>query len=342
MRKLQSFVWMAIILTACSGNGTGKAPAKDTAIRITTGTVKNLPGESSLHYSGTIEPLQTIPLTFQTTGTVEKVMVEEGDNVRKGQVLATVKAGNDQNMYNAALAKYQQAKDAYERLREVHEKGSLPEVRWVEMETNMKQAESQLEITRNNLDNCILRAPEEGMIGRRNIEPGQSAIGITAPIELVKIDKVVVKISVPENEISRIKKDQKATFTIAALGDKTFTGKVTGVGIMADRISRTYEVKVTVDNPGHLIKPGMVCDVYLNAGNEKTAVIVPYNAVGKDADGNAFVFVVSPDRKTVRKQPVTVGNYQTAGIEVSGGLLSGQTVVVEGKDKLSDNSLITL
>lgn len=313
-----------------------------TSLKVKAQQVQTVSGFSNLRYSGTVEAAQTIPLSFQSSGTVERVLVQAGDAVRKGQLLATVDKADNQSIYNSSLAMYEQAKDAYDRLKQVHDNGSLSEVKWVEMETNLKKAESQLEVAKNSLEKCNLYAPVSGMIGKRNVEPGQSALSSFAPLELVKIETVLVKISVPENEIGKIRKGMNASFTISALDNKQFEGTITNVGVIADQFSRTYEVKITVKNPEFEIKPGMVCDVILNSTTEKQMVLVPYNAITKDSEGNSIVFVVNDDRKSVRKQAVKIGNYQTKGLEIISGLTANETVVVEGKEKLTDNSQIIL
>lgn len=313
-----------------------------TSLKVKAQQVQTASGLSNLRYSGTVEAAQTIPLSFQSSGTVERVLVQAGDAVRKGQLLATVDKADNQSIYNSSLAMYQQAKDAYDRLKQVHDNGSLSEVKWVEMETNLKKAESQLEVAKNSLEKCNLYAPVSGIIGKRNVEPGQSALSSFAPLELVKIETVLVKISVPENEIGKIKKGMNASFTVSALDNKQFEGTITNVGVVADQFSRTYEVKITVKNPELEIKPGMVCDVTLNSTTEKQMVLVPYNAITKDSDGNSIVFVVNDDQKSVRKQVVKVGDYQTSGLEILSGLSANQTVVTEGKEKLTENTPIIL
>jgi RND family efflux transporter, MFP subunit len=315
---------------------------RNNTIKVTTKTVELVKDNTELRYSGTIEPSQSVALMFKSAGTVENVFAEEGDFVKKGQQLATVNKTTSQNLYNASKASYDQAKDAYDRLKSVYDKGSLTEIKWVEMDTKLKQAESQMLITRSSLEDCTLRSPDDGMIGRRDVEPGQSSIGISSPFVLVKIDRIMVKISVPENEISKISKGMKASFSLSALGNQTFSGAVSKVGIVADRISRTYDVKILADNPGNKIKPGMVCDVILNLNRETFSLMVPYKAVSKDSDGKTFVFVVSADGTRVIKQNVTVGNYRESGIEVLSGLTPGQVVVSAGCEKLSNNSLISL
>lgn len=339
----QNLILFAILIAMASCQQKQEVAKKEsTSIRVKTQSVKTVDGLSNLRYSGTVEAAQTIPLTFQSSGTVEQVLVQEGDAVHKGQLLAIVSKADNQSIYNSSLATYQQAKDGYDRLKQVYEKGSLSEVKWVEMETNMKQAESQLQIAKNNLDKCNLYAPTSGIVGKRNIEPGQSSISSFSPIELVKIEKVSVKISVPENEIGKFKKGMTSTFTISALENTSFKGIITNIGVVADQFSRTYEVKMTVDNPYLEMKPGMVCDVMMNSSNEKQLVVVPYNAVSKDTEGNSFVYVVAPDSKSVKKQIIQVGNYQSSGLVILSGLIADQTIVVEGKEKLEDNSTINL
>jgi RND family efflux transporter MFP subunit len=343
MNKNVFLIALISILASCQhGQNKEILSEKNNAIKVTTKTVELVKDNNELQYSGTIEPSQSIALMFKGPGTVENVFAEEGDFVKKGQPLATVNKTTAQNLYDISKASYEQAKDAYDRLKTVHDKGSLTDLKWVEMETKLKQAEAQMQITNSSLDDCTLRSPYNGMIGRRDVEPGQSSMGISAPFVLVKIDKIMVKISVPENEISNISKGMKVSFSLSALSDQTFSGTVSKVGIVADRISRTYDVKILADKPGNKIKPGMVCDVILNLNSEKVSLVVPYKAVSKDSDGNVFVFIVSPDGTRVIKQNITVGNYRESGVEVLSGLTPGQVIVSAGCEKLSENSLISL
>ncbi|NVN93971.1 MAG: efflux RND transporter periplasmic adaptor subunit [Bacteroidetes bacterium] len=341
MKKLIYPAILIAILTGCSPKNQETASEKN--IAVSASEVKSERMEVNLRYSGTIEASQTIPLTFQTTGTVETVLVDAGDVVKKGQLLATIDNSNSQNMYEITLSKYQQAKDAYDRLKTVHDQGSLSEIKWVEMETNLEQAKSSLALSKSNLDKCNLRAPLDGIIGRRNIEPGMSSVGISSsPFELVEINTVNVKISVPENEIGKIKKGEKASFIVSALNNKQFEGVITNVSPVADAFSRTYEAKISLKNPNLELKPGMVCDVTLNITTEKEMVLIPYQSVSKDKNGKACVYIIDASRKRAKKQIVETGNYYGNNLEILSGLCKGQMIVSEGKDKLSDNSLINL
>jgi RND family efflux transporter MFP subunit len=240
---LGSFLALAIL--ASCGPTASQSPVADKSIAVRTAKVYKAENSSVLHYSGTLEASRSIPLSFQSAGTIEKIYVETGDAVKKGQLLATVDNTDMQNIYRAAVATYEQAKDAHDRLKSVHENGSLPEIKWVEMETSLEKAKSSMEIAKNNLEKCNMRAPVSGVVGRRNIEPGQSSVGTAiSPIELVQLETVLVRISVPENEISRIVKGQTTGFSVAALDGKQFEGTVHNISPVADLLSRTYTVKI--------------------------------------------------------------------------------------------------
>ena len=208
------------MLVACNPRQNVDSLPGTKSISVTTVMVKQEKVVTALRYSGTVEAYQSIPLNFQTTGTVQEVLVDAGDIVHKGQLLATLDQADAKSMYDITLSQYQQARDAYDRLKSVHDKGSLPEIKWVEMESKLEQAQSSLNLAKNNLEKCKLFAPVNGMVGRRNIEPGLSSITLTsAPLELVDIKQVYVKISVPENEVARIVKGMKAGFTVSAMID---------------------------------------------------------------------------------------------------------------------------
>ncbi len=336
------FFLMASLLAGCAQpEQPGKGVARK--IKVDTARVVLTTGGQELSYSGTVEASQTIPLNFRTSGTVEQVLVESGDMVRKGQVLATLDDSDLKNLHVTALAGFSQATDAYDRLKSVYEQGSLPEIKWVEMKTNLEKARATLGLATENLEKTKLVAPIDAMVGRRNIEPGQSSISLVQPpIELVRLEKVLVKIAVPENEINRISKGGKATVAVLALDGMVYSGAISNISPVAEMMSRTYTVKITIDNPRFEIKPGMVCDVTVATAKKQPALVVPYQAVMQDNDGRHYVFVVNPDNASVKKQQVSIRKYLGNGIVVTDGLSEGQTVVTGGNNQLSDNSLIEM
>lgn len=350
MKKASNYFMMVLlagVTWACSTKNQQTSQAKPQVktnrlpIKVTVAQATLSPGEDNLSYSGTIEPSTSIPLSFLMPGMVKEIYVKEGQAVAQGQMLAKLSQQSQQSGYALALAKQKQAEDAYNRLKPVYENGSLPEIKWVEVKTGYAQAKAATALAKTNLDNGDLRAPVSGVIGRKMLEPGMTAVPGTPVLQLVQLNQLSVKVPVPENEISQIRKGQTATVKIAALQNQSFEGTVTDIGVMANAISRTYDVKMTINNAKNEIKPGMMCNVSLSQ-KQAEKLLVPYQAVSNDVEGKAFVYVV--DRKTMeaQKQTVKIGLFRQNKIEVLAGLKSGQQVVVGGKHKLSDQAKISI
>lgn len=347
MKKIVFGCVILILMVGCKQlNGVKDKNGAEVLIGVKVERVKLANQIVKLSYSGTVQAFQTIPLSFEGMGTVQKVLVQEGDRVERGQLLATLDATDIESSHQAAQAMYTQAKDTYQRMKQVYEKGSLPQIKWVEIKSNLEQAKVQLNLSKSRVDKCNLFAPQSGTIGVRNIEPGQSSATGTAPFILIKIEKVLINFSVPENEIAKIEKGKRAVVRVSALGNKSFEGVISHVGVMANAYARTYMAKITVQNSHEVIKPGMVCDVTIDniAVNEtdQKLLIVPYRAVTTDHNGDAFVYTVQAHKKRVTKQIVKIGTYNKDGLVVLSGLSVDQMIVVEGKEKLANNTKINI
>lgn len=339
--KFFALLFTSLLFSCASNNPTIESDTLiANPIRVNTEKVMSIETNQQLTYSGTIEALQTIPLTFQSPGIVDRVYVEEGEQVKKGQLLAEVERGSLTSAYQGALSQYERAIDAQNRLQKVYENGSLPEIKWVEINNQVTQAKSMLEISERNLENCELRAPSSGIIGERNIEPGMAAIQLEAPLKLVKLESILVKISVPENEISQLKQGQTASIMVSALNDHRYIGTIKRVGVAAHRISRTYEVKIEVVNDELLLKPGMVCEVSIQLPTQQKVIQIPLSAIDRDTDNQNFVFIINRTENHVTRRIVKVGDFTQDRVIIVSGLKPGELIVTDGNQKLTDHSQV--
>ncbi|MDR1201954.1 MAG: efflux RND transporter periplasmic adaptor subunit [Tannerellaceae bacterium] len=295
------------------------------------------------NYVGTVEESVAVSLSFSNTGTVEQVLVSEGQRVAKGQLLATLNATTAQNAYDASQAKLVQAQDAYDRLVKVHESGSLPDIKFVEIETGLQQAKSMAAVSKKSLDDCKMYAPRNGVIATRSIEVGESAMPGMSAFKLVSVDKVNVKIPVPENEIGGVQTGQAASITVPALNNAVFTGKIEMKGVAANALSHTYEAKIGIDNNTQMkdiLLPGMVCKVSLATESSITAFVVPNHAIQISPDGKCFVWLAEDN--TARRCFVKTGSLANDGIVVTEGLQAGSKIIVEGFQKISEGMKISI
>jgi RND family efflux transporter MFP subunit len=337
MLNVLSIIGATLFASGCSNNAGNQ---NDTAINVEVEQVKASNASQTFAYSGTIEESETIPLSFSSLGTVSHVFVSEGAVVEKGQLLATLDNTTYRNAYAMAHATEQQAEDAYNRLTPMHKNGNLSDVKYVEVETGLQQAKSAAAIAKKSLDDCSLYATMDGFVGKRSIDPGMTAIPNLTSITLVKIAKVYARVSVPENEISLVKKANKAMIKIGALGPQEYSGTVEEIGVVADLLAHSYRIKIGITNKNYDIKPGMICNVTIETTGAHHGLFVPSRAVLVDEQGRNFVYVVDQN-KAVRKY-ITTGNLLKNGVEITEGLNDGEEIVVAGQQKLVDNSPVRI
>lgn len=146
---------LLLILCACQNNNETKdsatSPVKVKTIQVTSSVTY---GEKQ--FSGTVEESNETALSFSVMGTVQSVCIKPGDHVKAGQLIASLDQTTISNNYQAAKATLNQAEDAYRRMKELYEKGSLPEIQWIETESKLQQAKSMEEIALKNLKDCSL------------------------------------------------------------------------------------------------------------------------------------------------------------------------------------------
>ncbi len=295
------------------------------------------------NYVGVAEAFQSIPLTFLSAGTIEKVLVSEGETVKRGQLLAALNTASYQNILTAALAKEKQAQDAYERLSAVYKNGSLPEVKMIEIETGLEQAKAASEVAQKNVADCNLFAPVSGMIGTRSAEPGMNAVPGSPVITLVNIDKINIKVAIPENEIASVYTGQPALVYVPALNNAQYKGKVVQKGVVANPISHSYEIKITIDNKGDRLRPGMLCNVFIGSNDTGKVLCLPQQAVMLDAAGNRYVYVADSVNSQALRRNITTGALTGQGsIVVTGGLEKGDQVITGGYQKINNRSSIKI
>lgn len=336
---LITIIYVVFLLHGCNANKADNTLIK-TPVNVEVENVKNINGDETFSYSGTIEESESIPLSFSGIGTVARVYVSEGDFVRKGELIAELNDHTYKNTYEMTSATLKQAEDAYKRLEPMFKNGNLPEIKFVEVETGLQQAKAAAAISKRNLDDCKLYSPVDGVVGKCSIDPGMSAMPNLASINIVKIEKVFALVPVSENEISSIKKGAKATINIAALNNSKYTGTVEEIGVMADPIAHTYKIKIGIVNKNRQIKPGMICSVILEKPAAYKGLFISNSAVLVDEQGKNFVYTVNQN-KAVKKY-VSTRKLLKNGIEIIAGLNEGEQVVVAGLQKLVDNSLIRI
>ena len=328
----------ALIWISCSGKKDENQAIRAVPVKVV--KVSESSYINSRNYVGTVEAASSSSLSFEVMGNVSKVFVTEGENVQKGKLLATLDKATLQNSYNASLASLKEAQDAYNRMKSLYDNGSLPEMKWVEVQSKLQQAVSMEQISRKSLKDAGLYAPFSGVISSKSIEPGMNVMPGIEVMQLADISTVNIKIAVPEKEISRVNKGQQAEVMVGALGDKLFTGVVSEKGIAANPLAHTYEVKIKLNNTSHELMPGMVCKVGVHSHETEAGIVLPNHTVQLQPDGKKFVWVVKGNAASQRM--VSTGELTTQGVVITAGLQPGDEVIVSGNQKVSEGTKIAI
>lgn len=324
-----------LLCTSCREKRTIAPLPAGTTVRVM--TVSDSRSHYEQNYSGTVEEESSASLSFQAAGSIRQVHVSDGMSVKKDQKLAELDPASLKNAHDAALSTLQQAKDAYKRYEQLHKKGSLTEIQWTEVQTKLQQASAMEGIARKNLENAVLKAPFNGIIADKTIETGVTVLPGAPVMKIVTIDRVNVKIPVPENEIADTRIGQEASIVVPALKNKRFSGRISEKSVTANPISRTYNVKISIENPEHELMPGMVCKVDIkDESNHLAGIVIPNSCVQIDYAGQAFVWLVRNGMAT--KRIITVGGLTENGTLVTNGLDGGEKLIVEGSQKVSEGS----
>jgi membrane fusion protein (multidrug efflux system) len=340
--------------------------------------------------SGAVEANVTAQGAFQIAGRVARVLVEEGQPVAKGQVLAELDATDYRNGYDAAKGQadaaravnskaqeglraqeleqaridYERWLDEYNRMKYLYEHKSLAANDFEKIEAAYKAAQQRYDMARQGtraqdkeaatgqfhaaaaqmheaqkrLADCQLRAPIAGFVGMRRIDVGDTVGAGTPVIGVLDLNPVKVRVAIPESEIGKVQQGARATVTIPSLDGKQFEGKVEVVGVTADPASRTYTVKITVQNPQHLLRAGMVAEARIYGSGTVNALTLPGNAVVRDARSVTEVYVYEPTRQRVYARRVDVGGLVNNEVEIRGGLTGNEQVVVAGQQNVREGS----
>jgi RND family efflux transporter MFP subunit len=292
--------------------------------------------------SGVVQARTTVDVAFQVPGKVVALGPDEGDVVREGQLLAELDPTDYRLAVEQTAALAEHAAAERDRHRPLLAAGSVAPNDLERMESGARQTAAAAALARKRLADTRLRSPISGIVARRAIERGSTVAAGQSAFTLVDLDVVEVRIGVPEAEVDIVRVGLPATVRLPALGPATFVGVVTSVGVAADATTRTYAAEISVPNPAHRLKAGMVAEAMVQGTRQLTAITVPVSAIIQDADGVNLVYLLNARTNRVHRRRVTVGATRGDAVEVAAGLAAGDMVVVAGQQRVRDGARVVV
>lgn len=313
---------------------TSNSAVTDMTEVVSTYTVHRTPLRKEFQSNAAVQASKELKYVSDVSGRVIEIYVDKGSRVQKGTPLLRIDSELIEADYQAALAAYNAMVKDEQRFTRSNEAGGVSDQQLDQIRTQVEAAHSRLVMAKWKKDNAVVKAPMRGTIDMRYVEVG-SLIAPNAPLfDIVDNSGLKLICMVPESKLEQITKGQKVTATD---NGKTFTGKVTNIGIKTDR-GLNYPVDVVLDNDPDL-RIGMYLNAHFVSDNEQLSILVPRKAiVGSAMAANVYLAV---DGKAVRRE-VKLGDMYGDNIEVTSGLEDGETIIVSGLMNIADGSEIRI
>ena len=323
----------ALLLAACGGDagpggpGAGGGPP---AV-VTTQAVAPQPWVDRTQAIGTARASESIAITSKLAERVERVRFESGQRVEAGQVLVDLDVGGDVADLDAARTAAREAQRQFERQRELAERQLIPTSQLDAQRAARDAAQAAVQQASARVADRVIVAPFAGVLGLREVSPGQLLQPGTPITTLDAVDTMEVDFAIPEVQLRRIAAGQAVEARSDAWPGETFRGRVLSVDSRVDVATRSVTVRAAVDNPEGRLLPGMLLTLTV-LQPERQALAVPEIAVQQNGT-QSFVFRVDAEGKA-QMAPVRLGAREAGRVEVLEGLAEGDRIVVDGAVKL--------
>ena len=300
-----------------------------------------------LSLQGDVKTKQNVLIYPEMQGTLEKVYVEKGDKVRKGQVLATI---NDGGMFSQlAQLKTQAAlaKTTFERQQRLWDQKIGSEIQYLEAKTNYQASKNAVDQMQSQLSKYTIKAPFSGIID--NVIKDQGTVVAPGPgsevFRIVNLSEMYLDVEVPEAYLGSVVKGKEAKVYFPILGD-SITTHIRQTGNYINPSNRSYTVEIPIPNKDGNIKPNLTARVFINDYTNENAILIPASIISENASGEQYAFIaedLNDDNEAVaRRKIITTGKTQNGMVEVISGMAHGDHIIQEGARSVKDGQKVKI
>ena len=345
--KATTTIIATISLTASallSGCGTGEAAvsSEESILAATPVTVEVAqPFRADIY--ATYEATATItsdadaPVVARATGEVVEILVEEGDRVTKGQVLARLDGERLELEMLAAKANLKQASTEYERNIDLHERGLIAASTFDALQYDLEELEATYELKKLAYDYSNIRAPISGVVSSRDIKLGQHLSNNDSAFRITDTMELIAHLQIPQSELSKFAAGNAASIEVASMPDEGFTATIARISPTIDTRNGTFRATALISNAEGNLAPGMFGHFTISYEQHTDALVIPAEALIDEDDENT-VYIVD-DGEVIRRN-VKIGIAADGNIEILDGLNENDVIVVVGHSGLRNGSKV--
>lgn len=340
-------IFSLLIYSGCAPEKTDEAatqgamePAADQKeILVRTEALEMIPISRTLDYTSTLQPFEEVNVAPAAPGRIEKIFVEPGDRVKKGDRLFLM----DQTQLRQTEIQLKSLAVDLERVSTLLETGSITQQAYDQLKTTYDVTESSVKFMK---ENTLLYAPFNGIITGKYYEDGEmfsgapnTAAGKAAVVNIMQVDKLKAIMDVSEHYYPMVKNGMKATLTTDVYGDREFEGTVMLIYPTINPATRAFKVEIKVPNGSDNLKPGMFARVAMILG-EDVSIVVSANSVLQQ-EGTNIRYIFLEENGVAKRYNVNIGKRFDDRIEIISDMIKpGDRLVVEGQTKLANGSKV--
>lgn len=305
---------------------------------------KVAPEEFEHHFevNGSLEAVEQANISPEQGGQIKQILVKEGDRVTAGTTLATLNVSVFQTNLQEIDNGIELAQTVYDRQARLWEQKIGSEIQYLEAKNRLESLQKKRETLVAQMAMSTVKAPFAGVVDRIWQKEGELAAPGQPLLTLVNMSEMKVKADVSENYVQAVKENAEVEVDFPSFGIST-TAAIRQVSNIINPSNRTFSVEVRVPNKDGSLKPNGIATLKIKDFEVADALVVPAIAIGKDAKG-AFLFVINEEdgaKKAVKKY-VTTGRTSGGQTRVTGGLNSGDHVVIEGYNEVANGDLVRI
>ena len=290
-------------------------------------------------YVGNLLPNQRVTMRSEIDGVIENIYFDEGEEIVKNKKLVDISTKELSLKLKIAFADSKLAETNLNRDEKLAKQNLIPNAQLDQTRTFAERALLNKELAKISLNKSLIKSPLKGTVKTRFVKVGEFVRKGDRLAEILEVDRILVKVNIPEQEILQIKIGQKVDISLYILENKKFEGQVKKIGLEADASNRTFPVQIEVDNRERELRPGMLARVTFTQRVDKDQVVVPRHTI-MERDTGRIVYVV--DNGKAFQREVSIGISQREKVQILMGLNKGEQLVVEGHTKLTDGEEITI
>ncbi len=310
---------------------------KRTNVRVQEVNLESLSIKST--YVGNLLPNQRVIMRSEIDGVIENIYFDEGDEIVNNKKLIDISTKELSLKLKIAFADSKLAETNLKRDEKLAKDNLIPNAQLDQTRTFAERALLNRELAKISLNKSIINSPLSGTAKTRFVKVGEFVRKGDRLVEILNVDRILVKVNIPEQEILQFNIGQKVDIELYILEKKLFEGKVKKIGLEADASNRTFPVEIEVNNRERILRPGMLARVTFNKRVDQDQVVVPRHTI-LERDSGRIVYVV--DKGKAFQREVSTGISQREKVQILTGLGRGEQLVVEGHTKLTDGEEINI